>query len=527
MFSGRQLTLQDYVLIVWRRKWLLILPFVIIVLGTLLVSLSLPDIYRASTLILVEEQRIPEAFVSSTVSSSVRERLRTIRQQIESRTRLETVIRELHLVDNLSDAKALDAYLQKMRSNIEIEVKGPDSDAFTVSYMGEDPRTVMQVANKLAALFIEENARVREEQAIVTTEFLAEELQRVRAQLEEQEKAISEYKQRNMGELPGQQDANQRALDRLQLQAQANLEAIENSRRRKSLLVQQLSTLEPQETLGTDANSLEQQLARRRETLAELQRIYTEKYPDVIRLQQEIAELQTQLATNPSASPKVKPVSRTRAIPGSLRWRLEEEIHQIDIEVERLEGQLEHIREQRVDYEVKVANAARREQELQLLTRDYESTRKNYDSLLAREMQAKVSENLEKRQKAEQFRVLDPARVPAKPWKPDRLRILMMGLVLGVGLGAGAVLLAEYLDRSFHDPEDLKQFTALPVLTTIPFFITPMEEHQQQVKRRFLYAACVLVPAVTMVALYFFWMNIELLFARTLQLLTNSLSQLS
>jgi hypothetical protein len=170
------------------------------------------------------------------------------------------------------------------------------------------------------------------------------------------------------------------------------------------------------------------------------------------------------------------------------------------------------------EYEQKITNGALREQELMVLTRDYESTRRNYDSLLAGQMQAKVAENLEKRQKAEQFKVLDPAPVPTIPWKPDRYKLLMLGLVAGFGVGCGALVLAEYLDRSFHDIEELKQLTSLPVLATIPLVMTTAEQRQQRFKRRCSYAAWVILPVAAMAAVLF-WLQTDAVFARAIQLL--------
>jgi polysaccharide chain length determinant protein (PEP-CTERM system associated) len=510
--------LGDYWLMVRRRRKLLVLSWVAIFIGTVFLSIALPDIYRASTVILVEAQQVPESYVRSTVASSVQERLRTITQQIKSRTRLEQVIRELRPRDDLQD---IETDIGKMSRSIEVEVKGnaASTAAFIVSYVGKDPRTVMLVTNKLASLFIEENAKVRERLAIGTTDFLGRELQRVRALLEAQEKAISEFKQRYMGELPEEQSTNLRTLDRLQAQLQTNMEAMGSARNRKSLLLQQFSLLPSDVTLDTNTNSLEQQLTQRHEALAALQQLHTDAYPDVIRLKREVAELQAKLAAHRSRPPVSERPQPTRAAPGSLRWRLQEEINQVDLEVEKLRLQQESVREQIAAYEKKVANAAQREQELQVLTRDYESTQKNYASLSERQMQAKIAENLEKRQKAEQFQVLDPAPMPTKPWKPDRFRILIMGLMLGLGVGCGAVFLAENLDRSFHDPEDLKQFTTLPVLVSIPLLTTAAEQRQLRLKRRLSYAACVFIPVVTIAAVHLFWIRVDLLFAHTLQLL--------
>jgi len=527
MWGDRQLGVADYWLIVWRHKWLLILPFVSICIGTVLYSRILPDIYRASSSVLVEAPKVPETYVQSTVATRVQDRLRTITQQIKSRTRLEQIVRELQLLKDPLKEKALDDYMTKMSQSIEVTVEGSGNDSFIVSYEGQDPHTVMLVANKLVSLFIDDNLKMREQYAAGTTEFLESELQRIGNLLQTQEKTVAEYKQRYAGELPAQQDANQRTLDRLQMQLQSLVTTLESVRTRKSVILRQLSPQEseaapsitgPTRPSGEPAG-LEQQLAQRRLALATLQRIYLDNYPDIIRLKQEVTELEAHIAAQDSGAKTAGSVPSVSTASRGVHRQQQEEIEQINQEEGKLRQQHANIQEQIAAYEKKVAAASRREQELLVLSRDYESTRKNYDSLLARRQQAQIAENLEKRQKAEQFRVLDEARLPTTPWKPKRTKILLAGMGVGLAVGAAAVVLAAYLDQAFHDPEDLEQFTALPVLATIPLLLTSVEQHKQRLQRRFFYTACLLIPVVTIVAVHFIWMRIDVLFTHTLKLL--------
>jgi len=527
MRSDRQLTVTDYWLIVWRHKWLFLLPFVTICIGTILYNHTLPDIYRADTLVLVEAPKVPESYVQSTVATRVQERLRTITQQIKSRTRLEQVARELQLISDSLGGKALDDYLTKMNASIEVKVQGSGNDIFTVSYEGQEPRTVMLVANRLVSLFIDANLKMREQHAEGTTEFLEGELQRVRDLLQVQEKTVTEYKQRHIGELPSQQDTNQRALDRLQTQLQSIVATLESVRNRKSLILRQLSQQESEAALSPtgappprgESSGLEQQLAQHRLALATLQRIYVDTYPDIIRLKQEIAALEAQIAAQDSRSQTTESVQPVSITSRSVRRQQQEEMEHVDREEGKLRQQQANTQEQIAAYEKKVVNASRREQELLVLSRDYESTRKNYDSLLARQQQAQIAENLEKRQKGEQFRVLDEARMPTQPWKPKRSKILLAGMGLGLAVGVGAVFFAAYLDHAFHDPDDLEQCTALPVLATIPLLMTAVEQQKQRLKRRFFCAACMLIPSATIVAVHFLWIRIDVLFTHTLTLL--------
>jgi polysaccharide chain length determinant protein (PEP-CTERM system associated) len=546
--SERQLTLGDYWLIVRRRKWLLMLPLFFIPIGTALFAFSLPDIYRASTLILVESPEVSQSYVRDTVSSSVDERVRTITQQIMRPEYLEKVVKELDLVSERQESKAIDpylvpyefdffseqpenkaidAYISKMRQNLEVKMEssryqGQGTDMFSVAYSGENPRTVTLVVNKLASLFIEENLKVRTQQATSTREFLAMELQRVSTQLQEQEKAVSEFKQRYDGELPGQQANNQQLLSQLQQQLQDTLKALENLHDRKLLLMQRSSS--PQSTTIADprdpeTNTLEQQLIQRRVELAELLRFYTDAYPEVKRLKQTIADLERRLVASRS-EPQITDSSQlAMPNPDGVNTRLKAEIEEINLQERQLERQQASIRKQIAEYEQKLLTAPQRERELMVLTRDYESIQKNYQSLLAQEMNAKVAENLEKQQKAERFKLLQPARVPTIPVEPDRRKILMMGLALALAMGGGAVFLAEYLDHSFHDPEEFKQYTGLPVLATIPLIMTNAERQRRRRRNLLFYTAGVVIPAAMIAGVHFYWMNIDLLFAQTLLLL--------
>lgn len=528
MLPNRQLTPADFWLIFKRRKWLFCLPCLGIIVGTVLYNMTLPNIYRSSTVILVEAPKVPEAYVQSTVTTTSKERLRTIAEQIKSRTRLEKIITELHLLDGPDDKATLDRYIINMRANLEVGVQA--NDAFTVSYAATDPHIAMQVTNKLAALFIEENVKVREQYAVNTTEFLDGEMQRIRAVLETQEKVIAVYKQQHMGELPEQQEANQRILDRLQLQLQSSREAIDNAQSRRNLLLRQISLQERDVTPDTPlvleaSNPIEQQLVQqiiqRRQTLQELQRVHTDKYPDISQLQQSLAELEGQLAAHRTGQPSAKQHTQPGKTGSSaLNKRLEEEVVQIDLDITKLQRQQGNTQEQITTYEKKVANAARRAQDSIGLTRDYESTKRNYESLLARQMQAQISENLERRQKAEQFRILDPASLSTKPWKPKREIIFMMGVGLGFAVGGGGVFLAEYLDQAFRDPKDLAQFTALPVLATIPIFTTTTDRNKERRRQKLVYAVCMVIPVLTLTAVHVFWIKIDLVFAHTWKFFT-------
>jgi len=152
-------------------------------------------------------------------------------------------------------------------------------------------------------------------------------------------------------------------------------------------------------------------------------------------------------------------------------------------EIRQLRAEEEKVRARIREFEQRIENAPRREQEMTTLTRDYENTKKLYESLLAKKLDSEQAKAMEQRQQGEQFRVLDPAQLPSKPWKPDMTKLFALSIALGLGSGLGLALLLEYMNRSFRDPEDLQAFTGLPVLAVVPTIETGEKESPTKVAK--------------------------------------------
>jgi polysaccharide chain length determinant protein (PEP-CTERM system associated) len=480
----------------WRRKWYVAIPTLVVVAITIPVVLSLPSLYQATTLIMVEPQKVPEEFVRATVTVPIQDRLKTISQQVLSRTRLERVIDEFSLfqhstavdgpqwmvvarkwvetlrrwigyepsgpVDGTLDRLSL---VERMRNNIAITVTG--GSTFSITYTGEDPLVVQQVTNKLASLFIDENLKVREEQAEGTAEFLESELERVKKRLEGQESEVRAFKQRYMGELPSQLDANLRTLDRLQMEKIALDEQLRNAKERFEVMSQiDLFGLSNTEDDGPVAPT-DTRLQTLKGRLAELLRTYKEDYPDVVVLRREIAQLEAELdrqqAEEPPRVVPREPVLKVQKAP-------EDEISST---IASLKHRSEEVAKEIQRYQERVDNTFLREQQLSVILRDYETISKTYQVLLDKRQNARIAENLERRQKGEIFRILDPAELPERPFKPNRRLLIALGCLLGLGAGVGLAVLREQLDPSIRSERDLVQATTgIPLLSVIPFVLT-------------------------------------------------------
>ena len=459
----KQLQLEDYIEIALRRKWFVIIPLVVSIIGVILTLLLVPRSYKSTTMILVEHQKVPESYVNPTVTADINERLNTITQQVMSRTRLESIVNEFGLYNKEKSNITSEELVELMRGSIEIDIKGGRgggrTSAFSISYMGSDPETVMHVTNRLASLFIEENLKVREQQAEGTTEFLDNQMQGLKTDLEAHETQIKLYKEKYMGELPSQIDATLRTLDRLQLERKIINDQLSASLDRKIMIEEQLSETNAQE-IATDKTSKDPQKRKLAELQAELTRLsssYTDKYPEITRLKREISEIETQINTDKGTESE-----------GTNIDRLSKKLTDVNKEIAKLKEEQENIAKRISVLQGRVERIPERELQMTALMRDYQSTRENYQSLLNKKLDAQLAENLEKRQKGEQFKILDPANLPIKPFKPDPNRIILMGIALGVGSGVGLVVLLEVIDASFRKPDDVYAVTGIPVLATIP-----------------------------------------------------------
>lgn len=502
---------RELLALTWRRKWVILIPLVAFTAFAAFIAKSLPSVYRASTTILVEKPKVPEAFVKSTVTTQIDDRLSTIKQQILSRTRLEAIIRQFDLYAEERAKLPMESVVGIMRRAVAIEVVRGNT-AFTVSFSGRDPRIVRDVTNELAAVFIEENSRVREEQAASTSEFLDSQILVLKETLARQESQVRMFKERFLGELPQQQDANLRALDRLQLQLQTLAAQIRSAEDRKFLLQVQLSqTPEFNEVVtrnvrrdpvtGAVVTSLApaaplrdpllDRLEQARGLLAQLQGRYTDLHPDVVRAKRQVEELEMELANRSPAVPTTagpaggasgaadgrgvipsdRPVavSEIQRVPNPAYKQVESQLVTVEREIEALRKSQTEVSSRIQELQRKVENVPRLEQQLMELTRDYENTRRAYESLVAKKLDAQLSENLEKRQKGEQFRVLDPAVLPQSPYKPDRRRIVALGVALGLAVGLGGAVGLELLNPSVRWADELKTLArGLPLLGTVP-----------------------------------------------------------
>lgn len=469
-----------------KHRWFIIVPFCISMIAGIYLAITLPKVYMAETTILIQPQRVPSEFVRSLIPRDLTERISTLSQQILSRTNLEAIINQFSLFSGPQYAKMYpEDKIENLRKRISVNVskagRGAPS-AFSVSFKGKPPERVMKIANTLTSYFINENLKARESQAMGTSRFLDEELNEMRKQLEQVEETLRQYRMKYMGKLPEQLETNLRMLDRLQEQlsereqnfrdAKNRLIAIDN---RMSLAQNMRAPPSPQTENGLP--SLEQL----KEQFADMKTRYTERHPDVIRLKKTIANLEAQIEGQKIELPGDTQVSELSADRTGLDAATLNQRNEIIREIKMYGEEISNLHAQLKTYQEHVENTPKREQELLSLNRDYNNIQESYNSLLSRKLEADIAVNMEKKQKGEQFRVLDSAKLPEKPISPNMKKIFMLSLAVGLGIGGGFLFLFYYLDSSFRKPEEIESLLGVPVLITLPTLYHPKDIKKQRI----------------------------------------------
>ena len=493
----------DYIDIFNRRKWWIILPAVIVAVSVSLVSVRLPKFYRSQTLILVDPQKVPADYVKATVSSDVTDRLQTISQEILSRTRLQKIIDQFGLYKDQQGRITQEDIIEMMRKDIHVEVVSEDtqpwrkqtSAAFRISYTGKDPALVQQVTRQIASLFIEENLKVRQDQAQGTDTFIESELNKAAQALQVQEDKIRAFKARNLGSLPEQQQANLQVLGQLQGLLQANSDAIGRAQQQKTYLESLLGAMEKR-AVQPPKPGFQAELDNRRAELVAVEEKYTANHPDVVRLKNEVKALEAKAASMAAIEAKNAPGSEQPDQWKGQLLSIEQEIK----DRTRRQGDLEtRIRglQGRIDLLPNV------EQQFSEIDRDYLTSKANYVSLLQKKNSSGMAAEMERHAKGEQFRILDPANFPEKPFKPDLMQLNLMGVLGGIALGCGLGLVFEFKDPSLHSDKDIAFLVPVRVLGTMPMIMTPTTYAAEKKKRKMGYAAGAAAAMIAVAALLY------------------------
>src|SRR6185312_13495372 len=490
-----------YVGIVRRRAWYFLIPFFAVWFAVWIAGWLMPSVYRSSELIIVQEATVPASLVPSNVASSLQDRLDSITQQILSRTRLLHIIDQFNLYSNDRARYSPDELVEMMKKDIQIElVRAPDQSLsnFKIYYSSRDPYIAQQVTSELTTLFINENLKVQETQSENTTKFLETQLEQARASLSAQEEKVRQFNQQHVGELPGQLQSNLQILNGLQSQLQSEQTALNGAKEHNvylESLLGQYQSLERSAKAGTGqplapggVPAIDAELDRLRSELSDLSSRYTDQYPDVRKVKDQIAktermkqQLEAQLkaaATKTPATPS-DTASFSAKDPGPT-LELQSQLKANQIEIDNRQQAIKSLEGRIAQYQAHLDDAPIREQQLTELNRGYDQSKADYDVLLKKKNDSELSTNLQRQQQGEHFTIFDPANLPTKPYSPNRLKLFAIGLVLGIIFGSASAFGAEYADNRIYSEKEFTELVSAEVLVEIPTMATPQEEHQHK-----------------------------------------------
>ena len=514
MLPGRNYSPEDIIRILWFRKWILLAGMVTTAAIAFGVALRMPNQYKSETLILVIPQRVPESYVRSTVTMRIEDRLRSISQEILSRSRLEKIIDEFELYPQLRQTRPLESVVEQVRTNIIVETVR--DDAFRVSFVDPVPRTAMIVTDRLASMFIDENSRDRSVMADSTNQFLESQLGEARTRLVTHERKLEEFRRRNSGELPSQLQTNLQVIQGAQNQVQSLSESINRDRDRRLVLEKSMADARandgpaPSIESGSsseggsagDGRAIEQ-LEKTRSDLRSMELRLKPEHPDIVAKKRLIADLerkvQQEAVADNSTTPvsTIKPVTTADLIRQRRSQQYQTEIDKLDRQVAAKEADMDRIRRSASDYQHKVDAVPGHESELTDLMRDYDTLQKSYSSLLAKKEDSKISANLERQQVSEQFKILDRAGLPVRPFSPNRVQISAMAGALGLMLGLGLVAFMEYQTTALRTEDEIVRALVLPVIAAIPIMVTGAD----MIRRRRVMVASLAMAIVVMAGL--------------------------
>ncbi|MBN1569597.1 MAG: hypothetical protein JXA73_17260 [Acidobacteria bacterium] len=509
MKKSRLKNLNDYLALLVRRRWWVIIPTVALCGLAILMTLIFPKMYASQTMILIQQRDVPDDFVKDLIGSDTDERLSQIEQTILSRTNLLRIIREFE--SQLSEYRRLNEERKVAKLNRRIKIEFPSekirgrflpTTSIIITYRDQNPDLAQRITARLASLFIEQDNKARENKVFGTADFFEAELKKIADQLQESETKLSALKQRYRFELPDQRDTNLRTLDRLQVQKNGNLEALDRFVTLQMNLERQISETPP---MIPSASSKAAVVAARNplvDTYLKKQQEYNElivkaksTHPDVRRLKAELDHLKKEIPPEDLAAAEGNSASGEASpdmAPNSVYQSLTAQLRQLKTDIAIREKEKKWIEEEIEKYNRRIQNTPGVEQEMLAITRANDDLMKQHENLKKKLAEATLASSLESRQKGAQFEIIDPANYPLEPSTPKPIVILLAGFVMSIAAGIAAAIVVDFLNQRPWTYRELERALDVPVLVEIPTIATLADE-KHTLYRRLAHAAMLIV----------------------------------
>ena len=567
--------LEDLINAYWRRRAQITAIFVLIFGIGLIVSLAWPPTYRSAATILIEEQQIPAELVQSTVTSYAAQRIQTISQRVMTRSNLMSIIEKFGLYTKARQTDTTEEVLKEMRDDIKLdmisaEVVDPRTGrptaatiAFSLAFLGEQPKQVQKVASELTTLYLQENIKTRASKAQETLTFLTDESRRLSQKISDLEKQLADFKSAHADNLPDLQPLLREQIERTGRELTDTATQIRSLEDRQFYLQGQLGSLDP---YGQDINmspgarlkslrtqyasmvsryssdhpdvtrlkreieSLERetgsvnprdsildQIATLKTELASVREKYSEEHPDIVRIKREIAALETNLANAPATSSK----SQQRGPDNPAYVTLQAQLNSTENEIRSLLAKRQDLETKRTLYEERLASIPLIEGEYRNLNRDLQNTSAQYQDIKSKQMQAQIAQQLETESKGERFTLIDPPVEPQEPIKPNRPAIIVLSLILAIGAGLGYATVADSMDSTVRGAKGILLTLQVAPLAIIPYLASDRETAAKRRQRRLLVYGAAAVVVITVVLVHFYFRPLDVLWFQTLRKATK------
>ncbi|MCG8552923.1 MAG: Wzz/FepE/Etk N-terminal domain-containing protein [Desulfobacterales bacterium] len=524
------LTPGEYLAILKRRKWALIIPFVVVVLAATLIALLWPPSFESSATILIEQREVPAEYVTSSMTTFAEQRMQSIKQRVLTSNQLQELILKFNLYPKLRDKIGIDEIVDRMRDqitltpvNVEIADRksgrtGTATIAFTLSFEGDTPKQAQQVVSTITTLFLKEDLKVRTEQASSTLSFLKMEKERIREELAEYEGQLAQFKKEHVDSLPEVFQMNIQGLANTERNIEAAKESLRTLKEKKEALEEELAnTPKHMEDIfagGPRKDEDEQRLEQLKLELINLKTRFSDQYPDVQKKKEEIEKV--------AAKVEKKKKDKAQGIGGNFEKNpayvtLSSRLAGIKSDINSTENRIQDLLDQAEDYKQRLAAAPGVEEKYNAILAERNTLNLKHNEMQAKMLEADVAKKLETEQKGERFTLVESAKLPEKPSKPNRLAIILIGLVLGIGAGVGLAAVMEYSDSSFLDADSLAKGTGLPVLTVVPNIETRQDRSKKRIRSGVIALVTIIATVAAVVIFDSYVMDLDVLWVKVMR----------
>lgn len=566
-------TLRDYLGILGRHRGTALIVSLSALLVTVVVALVWPPVYVSSSTILIEQQEIPPDLVRSTVSTYADQRIQIINQRVMTRSNLMEIIKKYDLYPKKRRRDPMEVVIERMRDDIQLKTVSADvvdplngrptqaTIAFTLTYENESPQLAQKVANELTSLFLDENLSSRREMASQASDFLTAEANRVSDQISKLEGQLAKFKERNADSMPELAQFNMQLADRTDRELMDVEQDLRSLKERRIYLESQLAQINPRGSLYSESGERILGPVERLKTLRAkyigLSAIYATDHPDLVRMRKEIASLEAEVGQTGSTAkeldasltaargelaadrkrygdghPTVQRLERqVAALEKALVKQRQPDINttvtkdadnpayiQLQAQLQTVEAETNSLQQKQADLKAKLQDIDNRvaesplvERKYRELTRDYDNAWAKYKELKAKQMEANLAQSLETERKGERFTLIDPPLLPEEPAKPNRLAIVLLGVVFSFAGGVGTVAVKDSVDGTVSSARAVTALLEMPPLAGIPYIETDEDRRRRKVKRLTVIVAVSAAVAGIIALTHFFYMPLDVL----------------